>query len=120
MFEKLLSSLGAVLKKYNLPYMVIGGQAVLLYGEPRLTRDIYITLGVNIDKLNELLSVIKDLSLKTIPENVESFVKKTMGLPVVDEITGIRVDFIFSFTPNSFNSFCPKNVIPYEDIYIPF
>ena len=27
--------------------MIIGGQAVLLYGEPRLTRDIDITLGVN-------------------------------------------------------------------------
>jgi len=25
--------------------MVIGGQAVLLYGEPRLTKDIDITLG---------------------------------------------------------------------------
>jgi hypothetical protein len=28
------------LKEASIPYMVIGGQAVLLYGEPRLTRDI--------------------------------------------------------------------------------
>ena len=31
--------------------MLIGGQAVLLYGEPRLTRDIDITLGVDVDKI---------------------------------------------------------------------
>jgi len=29
--------------------MVIGGQAVLLYGEPRLTRDIDITLGIGVE-----------------------------------------------------------------------
>jgi hypothetical protein len=37
MFEKILSSIGASLKKRDIPYMIIGGQAVLLYGEPRLT-----------------------------------------------------------------------------------
>ena len=79
--------------------MIIGGQAVLLYGEPRLTRDIDITLGVNIDKIKELLKIIKELSLRPIPENIEPFVKETMVLPVIEETTGIRVDFIFSFTP---------------------
>ena len=49
-FEKLLSRIGAGLDNRNLPYMIIGGQAVLRYGEPRLTRDIDIIRGVNIDK----------------------------------------------------------------------
>ncbi|MBI5343834.1 MAG: hypothetical protein HZB83_00590 [Deltaproteobacteria bacterium] len=79
--------------------MIIGGQAVLLYGEPRLTRDIDITLGVNTDRLNDVISISKELSLKPIPEDPESFVKETMVLPAVDGSTGIRVDFIFSFTP---------------------
>ena len=38
--------------------MVIGGQAVLLYGEPRLTRDIDITLGVGVRELNKLKETI--------------------------------------------------------------
>ena len=79
--------------------MVIGGQAVLLYGEPRLTRDIDITLGVNTDYVEELLAVVQELSLKPIPEDTTAFVQQTMVLPVIDEVTGIRVDFIFSFTP---------------------
>jgi hypothetical protein len=98
MFEEILSRIGASLTKHSLPYMIIGGQAVLLYGEPRLTRDIDITLGVNADHLNDLLAVVQDLSLKPLPENVESFVRQTMVLPAFDETTGIRVDFIFSFT----------------------
>jgi len=99
MFEKILSSIGASLKKRNIPYMIIGGQAVLLYGEPRLTRDIDIALGVNVDRLDELLAVVQELTLKPLPKDLKSFVRQTMVLPALDETTGIRVDFIFSFTP---------------------
>jgi len=98
MFDKILARLGATLNESNLPYMIIGGQAVLLYGEPRLTRDIDITLGVDIDHLNALLEMIEKIPLKALPEDVPEFVKRTMVLPVIDESTGIRVDFIFSFT----------------------
>jgi len=99
MFEKILAQLGATLNESNLPYMIIGGQAVLLYGEPRLTRDIDITLGVGIDHLDALLQTIKKIPLRALPEDVAAFVKQTMVLPAIDESTGIRVDFIFSFTP---------------------
>jgi len=99
MFEEILSGIGACLKKHNIPYMIIGGQAVLLYGEPRLTRDIDIILGINTDHIKELLEVVRELSLKPIPDDIESFVQQTMVLTVLDEETGIRVDFIFSFTP---------------------
>jgi len=79
--------------------MIIGGQAVLLYGEPRLTRDIDITLGIGTDRLDEVLVVVQELSLHPLLNNIEDFVQKTMVLPTLDETTGIRVDFIFSFTP---------------------
>ena len=67
MFEKILSRIGASLIKYDIPYMIIGGQAVLLHGEPRLTRDIDITLGVNADHLDALLPVVQELALKPLP-----------------------------------------------------
>jgi hypothetical protein len=99
LFAELLSRISAGLSKQNFPYMIIGGQAVLLYGEPRLTKDIDITLGVNTDRLNELLDILRLLPLKPLPKDIPSFVKKTMVLPAFDPSSGIRVDFIFSFTP---------------------
>jgi len=75
--------------------VVIGGQAVLLYGEPRLTRDIDITLGVGIDHLDALLQTIKKIPLRALPEDVAAFVQQTMVLPAIDESTGIRVDYPF-------------------------
>lgn len=99
MFEKLIVKVASSLKKHRIPYMIIGGQAVLLYGTPRLTRDIDITLGISIDKLSLAGKAIRDSGLKIIPENIEDFVEKTFVLPAKDEKTGLRVDFIFSYTP---------------------
>ncbi|PKN67448.1 MAG: hypothetical protein CVU54_17035 [Deltaproteobacteria bacterium HGW-Deltaproteobacteria-12] len=99
MFEKIICSISSELEGRNIPYMLIGGQAVLLYGEPRLTRDIDVTLGVDVDKIEDIISAVSRLSLKILPENIEDFVRKTMVLPAIHEDTGIRVDFIFSFSP---------------------
>ena len=51
MLESLLEKTAAALENAAIPYMIIGGQAVLVYGEPRLTKDIDITLGVGLDRL---------------------------------------------------------------------
>jgi hypothetical protein len=99
MFEKIICSISSVLERHKIPYMLIGGQAVLLYGEPRLTRHIAIALGVNVDKMQSIISLAGELALKILPENIETFARQTMVLPVVHEETGIRVDFIFSFSP---------------------
>ncbi len=61
--------------------MIIGGQAVLVYGEPRLTKDIDITLGVDIDELDRILKIVEELQLRVLPQDVRTFVEKTMVLP---------------------------------------
>ena len=99
MFEELISRLGTSLSKRKIPYMVIGGQAVLLYGSPRLTKDIDITLGVSVDRLAEMEELCHSEHLKILPEEHKRFVQETYVFPVKDETTGIRIDFIFSYTP---------------------
>ncbi len=69
--------------------MVIGGQAVLLYGEPRLTKDIDITLGIGIDRLTEIRAIVDRLKLDYLADNVNDFAKETMVLPVIDRKSGI-------------------------------
>ncbi|TKS61287.1 MAG: hypothetical protein EWM72_00774 [Nitrospira sp.] len=63
MFLQLLERLATALDLAKIPYMIIGGQAVLLYGEPRLTRDIDVTLGIDVDRVSDLLKVATQLSL---------------------------------------------------------
>jgi predicted nucleotidyltransferase len=98
-FQNLLEAIALALDERSIPYMIIGGQAVLLYGEPRLTKDIDITLGLGIEGLDRIMAVVSALKLKPLVSNPEDFVKETMVLPVADERSGIRVDLIFSFSP---------------------
>ena len=60
MFERLLERIAKSLKNAGIPYMVIGGQAVLLYGEPRLTKDIDVTLGADLTRLQDVLFAVRD------------------------------------------------------------
>lgn len=99
MFKNLLKKLARALVRSRIPYMVIGGQAVLLYGEPRLTKDIDLTLGVRPERLNQVIKLLIPLKVKILVEDPEEFVARTMVLPVLDVASGIRVDFIFSDSP---------------------
>jgi hypothetical protein len=98
-FAELLTRLGAALDRHALPYMVIGGQAVLVHGEPRLTRDIDITVGVGVEGIDRVLAMVADLGLTLLPEDPHAFAVQTMVVPAVDVGSGIRVDLILSFTP---------------------
>jgi predicted nucleotidyltransferase len=98
-FQKILKRVARELKKASIPYMVIGGQAVLVYGEPRLTRDIDITLGIGVSELRRIKKVLPAMGLKVLVKKVQEFVERTMVLPTKDRESDIRVDFIFSFSP---------------------
>ncbi len=98
MFKTILKRIAKELDKHKIPYMVIGGQAVLIYGEPRFSKDIDITIGMNVDKFEIMKNIADNLSLEILVSNAEDFVKSTMVLPLIDRKSGIRVDFIFSFS----------------------
>ena len=98
MLEKLLENIAKALEASGISYMVVGGQAVLLYGEPRLTKDIDITLDLGPESLEKLRAIIENLCLKVLVRDVEDFVNKTFVLPALDEESGFRVDFIFSLS----------------------
>lgn len=99
MFEEFISKIATALQEKKIPYMLIGGQAVLLYGSPRLTRDVDITLGMDIDELERILTICSQLGLKILPPDIMDFVRSTHVLPAEDPATHIRVDFIFSYSP---------------------
>lgn len=98
-FGPLLARVGRSLRSHDVPFMLIGGQAVLVHGEPRLTLDIDVTLGVGPDRLPLILEACAAMGVEPLPEAIEDFVRDTFVLPVEDPETGVRIDLIFSTTP---------------------
>jgi hypothetical protein len=94
-FTELLAKIATAFDRAGLAYMVIGGQAVLLHGEPRLTRDVDVTLGVPVDRLSDVLAAVAGIPLEPLVEP-ESFVPETWVLPCRDAASDLRVDLIFS------------------------
>ena len=99
MSQELLKKLARAFDYATLPYMIFGGQAVLIYGEPRLTRDIDITLGIEPHQAKPVLQLIEQLGLKIRIDNVEEFLAQTFVLPVLDPDSKFFIDFVFSLTP---------------------
>lgn len=98
-FGELLGRLAQALAERSVPFMVIGGQAVLVHGEPRLTQDIDVTVGVDVDRLPDILAALDSAELVPLPAEVADFVQETMVLPASDPATRLRVDLVFSHTP---------------------
>lgn len=119
-FADLISRLGTALEAKGIPYMLIGGQAVLVHGEPRLTQDVDVTMGVGPDRVQDLLDVCAALGLDPLPDRPVDFVRETFVLPAAAPETGVRVDLIFSTTPYEAQAVKRALLVDVGDREIPF
>ncbi|MBI3318576.1 MAG: hypothetical protein HYZ90_05490, partial [Candidatus Omnitrophica bacterium] len=99
MIEQFLKRLAQTLDQEKIPYMIIGGQAAVIYGRPRFTQDVDITLGVDTDQFEKVLALCRSADLKPRSSEPRQFAEETKVLPAEDPISKLRVDFIFSNTP---------------------
>ena len=98
-FERLLAGISRELRRRDIPFMHIGGQAVLLHGAPRLTQDIDVTLALGPDEVAVVEDVCGVLVLEPLVADLASFARDTFVCPLRHRTTGIRIDLIFSTTP---------------------
>ncbi len=95
--EEALVTLARMLDELEIPYMVIGGHANALWGEPRATLDIDITIWLSEARITELVEHLTP-SFSARVKNPESFVKETRVLPVQTP-EGLGADLIFGLLP---------------------
>jgi predicted nucleotidyltransferase len=119
-FIDLIKKIAAELSRREIPYMIIGGQAVLQYGEPRLTKDIDITLGVGLEGLSLVKEAVEAMGLTIEAPDADAFVRETMVLPTSDRKTGIRVDLILSFSPFEREAIERAKIVDYDNVPVRF
>lgn len=118
-FPRLIAAITRELSDHKLPFMLIGGQAVLVHGEPRLTGDIDITLGADPTALPAVRNVCERLGFELLPQDIERFVRETFVLPARDRETDIRVDFVFSTTPYEHQAIERAVRLPLDGVPVP-
>ena len=97
-FNTVLVQVAPILDSAKVPYMVSGGQALLLHGLEPFNSDVDISLGVGVDKRTMLQKMLAKMQLKIMVRSPANFVRQTHVLPTINDQTGTRVDFIFADT----------------------
>ena len=93
--ERSLREIVTFLEARSVPYMIIGGIANLVWGIPRTTLDIDLTVWVEPEREKALIRDL--LGFKALPEDPEQFVHETRVLPLL--VSDFRVDVIFGGLP---------------------
>jgi hypothetical protein len=93
--QQALSDLCRALEETGVPYMLVGGQANAVWGEPRATLDIDVTVWAEgrTDVVSFLLS-----RFRVLVDDAQSFVRQTRVLPL-ESAAGVRLDVIFGMLP---------------------
>lgn len=91
-----LGALARWLDEHETPYMVIGGFAVTLWGEPRFTRDVDLTLLVPPEKLEAVVNALCAAFTPLVADPLR-FVTDTRVLPVMAGT--VPADLIFAALP---------------------
>jgi len=81
--EDALARIADFLDRANVPYMVIGGIANLVWGEPRATLDIDVTVLVGRDDLEVFLARVRS-EYDVLVGDAAAFVRETRVLPIAD------------------------------------
>ena len=92
----------------------------MLYGYPRLTKDIDLTLGIGTDQLKLVLGVCRTLVLRVLPRNPQGFARETNVLPAEDTKSRFRIDFIFSYTPYEAQAFKRAKKVVFDGYPVKF
>src|SRR5579863_9048419 len=92
--ESALLEVTDALERVGVRYMLIGGLAVSLWGEPRSTLDVDVTIWAEPEELER---TIRELCshLQVIPQNPSAFVRQTRVLPAMSS-GQVRLDIVFA------------------------
>lgn len=92
----LLADLAAVLDRRSLAWYVFGAQAVVIWGRPRLTADVDVTVLVPDGVLDSLLADLSRAGFVLRVVDVGDFVRRTRVLPLVHSGSLLPVDLVLA------------------------
>ncbi len=93
-----LKQLARLLREEKIDYALLGGVAVSIYGEPRLTFDIDVNIMLGKDTISNFLKKARIYGFLPLPPNIKRFIKTTGVIPMKfskNKITG-KCDFIIA------------------------
>lgn len=92
----LLAALSRALTSLNVPWYVFGAQAALIWGRPRLTTDVDVTVRLGDAESRALVSTLQGYGFELRIVATPEFVQQTRVLPLIHQPTGLAVDVVLA------------------------
>lgn len=89
----------------HVSYALIGGLASSLRGEPRVTADVDLVIGSNVDGALQLIQSLEGSPFAPLFEGVEEVVSRAFILPLRHRTTAVKVDRIVGFREATIGTF---------------
>jgi hypothetical protein len=83
-----------VLEGLGIPYMVVGGFAAILYGEPRLTIDVDIVVDMNPEHVEPFVAAFPIPDYYVSEESIRDSLQRRYPFNVIQPTTGAKVDLV--------------------------
>ena len=83
-----------VLESLGIPYMVVGGFAAILYGEPRLTIDVDIVVEMKAEHIRPLVAAFSIPDYYASEEAIRDSLHRRFPFNVIQPATGAKVDLV--------------------------
>lgn len=92
----LLATLAEVLSGLHVPWYLFGAQAAIVWGRPRLTADIDVTIHLGAEDPQRLVSALEDNGFALRVGQGADFVRRTRVLPFVHAASEMPVDVVLA------------------------
>jgi hypothetical protein len=83
-----------VLERLGIPYMVVGGFAAILYGEPRLTIDVDIVVDFRLEHIGPFVAAFPIPDYYVSEEGIRDSLQRRYPFNVIQPATGAKVDLV--------------------------
>ena len=83
-----------VLENLGIPYMIVGGFAAILYGEPRLTIDVDIVVDMKLEHVKPLVAAFPVPDYYVSEEGIHDSLQRGYPFNVIQPATGAKVDLV--------------------------
>lgn len=92
----LLKEIADALATEGARWYVFGAQAVIMWGRPRLTADLDVTVEIPIERAQAFARFMEENGFDARTDDVAGFVGRTRVLPLVHRRSGIPVDIVLA------------------------
>ena len=92
--DELLRHVVGTLERLDLPYLITGSMATILYGEPRFTNDIDIVVQLSANRIDALVESFPGDEFYLDPERIRQAVAARTQFNIIHPASGLKIDIM--------------------------